>query len=61
MGEVMLFEDSKKMEVFMKKFVFGMLVAVVCCAALTGCDDSGQKIGGGGLMQSFDKATGRYN
>lgn len=41
----------------MKKFVFGMLVAVVCCAALTGCDDSGQKIGGGGLMQSFDKTT----
>jgi uncharacterized lipoprotein YehR (DUF1307 family) len=49
------------MEVFMKKFMFGILVAVVCCAALTGCDDSGQKIGGGGLMQSFDKATGRYN
>lgn len=45
----------------MKKLMYVILVAVACCAVLSGCDDSGQKIGGGGLMQSFDKATGRYN
>ena len=45
----------------MKKIVFTVLVSIICCAFFTGCDDSGQKIGGGGLLQSYDKSNGRYN
>ena len=53
---ILITKDKK-----MKKIVFTVLVSIICCAFFTGCDDSGQKIGGGGLLQSYDKSNGRYN
>ena len=55
--------DKKKGNGMMiKKFAFGAIVVVAIVgmmSLLTGCDP--EKIGGGGLLQSYDASTGRYN
>lgn len=45
----------------MKKFALSAIVAVAIVGMMmltTGCDP--EKIGGGGLMQAYDAATGQY-
>lgn len=48
----------KKM--MLKKFTVGTvaLVALVGILLVTGCDP--QKVGGGGLLQAYSRATGQY-
>ena len=43
------------------KFMRGLLAlcALIGLMAVSGCDP--EKVGGGGLLQSYDASTGRYN
>lgn len=45
----------------MKKIVFILLAITFVCLFGAGCSESGEKVGGGGKMQRYDKETGRYN
>lgn len=50
---------EKKMKT--RKWMLGLLALVTLAGLMfvMGCD--GEKIGGGGLLQSFDRSTGQYN
>lgn len=45
-----------------QKFVLGVIaiVAIASIMFITGCDELGEKIGGGGHPQSFHLKNGRY-
>ena len=47
-------------KMMMNKLAYGMvaLVALVGAMFVTGCDP--EKVGGGGLLQSYSRATGQY-
>ena len=53
-------ERKMTMNKMMKKLAYGMVafVALVGILLVSGCNP--QKVGGGGLLQAYSRATGRY-
>ena len=53
-------ERKMTMNKMMKKLAYGMVafVALVGILFVAGCDP--QKVGGGGLLQAYSRATGQY-